>query len=59
VPRFRCDACKSTGTLRYAGRLACPRCGSPEIQIALAAPDGADGAEFLAAVCVPGPRIAE
>jgi hypothetical protein len=36
MARFRCRACNQEGTFEYeAGRHACPRCGSPDVQFAL------------------------
>jgi hypothetical protein len=36
MDRFRCRACGEQGTFEYqAGRYACPRCDSPDVQFAI------------------------
>ena len=36
MAKFRCRACGREGTFEYqAGRHACPRCGSPDVQFAI------------------------
>jgi Zn finger protein HypA/HybF involved in hydrogenase expression len=34
--RFRCCACNQEGTFVYTGGHACPRCGSRDVQLAVA-----------------------
>jgi rRNA maturation endonuclease Nob1 len=36
MARFRCRACGEEGTFVYTGGHACPRCGSRDVQLAIA-----------------------
>jgi rRNA maturation endonuclease Nob1 len=42
MARFRCRACGEEGTFVYTGGHACPRCGSRDVQLAIAVEELAD-----------------
>jgi hypothetical protein len=50
MARFRCRDCNSEGTFDYAGILACPRCASTNVQLALSITDLPDDDPLFAAI---------
>jgi hypothetical protein len=50
MARFRCRACGKEGTFVYDGRHACPCCGSPDVQFALAIEELADDDPLIVAL---------
>jgi rRNA maturation endonuclease Nob1 len=50
MARFRCRTCGEEGTFVYAGGHACPRCGSRDVQLAIAVEELADDDPLIVAL---------
>jgi hypothetical protein len=50
MARFRCRGCGAEGSLVWAGRRNCPRCGSAAVQFALSIEELADDDPLFAAL---------
>jgi Zn finger protein HypA/HybF involved in hydrogenase expression len=50
MARFRCRACGEEGTFVYTGGHACPRCGSRDVQLAIALEELADDDPLIVAL---------
>jgi rRNA maturation endonuclease Nob1 len=50
MARFRCRACGEEGTFVYTGGHACPRCGSRDVQLAIAVVELSDDDPLIVAL---------